>query len=166
MGIQLGEILMKKIFFILIILNGSYLEAALNDDSNLVMQKPYVDSLDQVANIFDLAITPTSLSIKNVSISKPSSRTLIKLNLPKKSDQYFIRFLDKDLKENIILGLGNPFYASAQHIGYEDSPVSGGLVSSADIEVAIPINVEARYIVISRKDSSGNIQDIQQVEIE
>tara|TARA_B100000780_G_scaffold128081_1_gene89770 strand:- start:84 stop:557 length:474 start_codon:yes stop_codon:yes gene_type:complete len=157
---------MKKIFIIFAILNGSYLEAALNSDSNEVMQKPYVDSLDQVANIFNLLITPTSLNIKNISISKPSSRTLIKLNLPKKSDQYVIRFLDKDLKENIILGLGNPFYASAQHIGYEDSKVSGGLVSSADIEVAIPINIEARYIVISRKDSLGNFLDIQQVEIE
>ena len=157
---------MKKIFIIFAILNGSYLEAALNSDSNEVMQKPYVDSLDQVSNIFNLLITPTSLNIKNISISKPSSRTLIKLNLPKKSDQYVIRFLDKDLKENIILGLGNPFYASAQHIGYEDSKVSGGLVSSADIEVAIPINIEARYIVISRKDSLGNFLDIQQVEIE
>lgn len=157
---------MKKIFIIFAILNGSYLEAALNSDSKEVMQKPYVDSLDQVANIFNLLITPTSLKIKNISISKPSSRTLIKLNLPKKSDQYVIRFLDKDLKENIILGLGNPFYASAQHIGYEDSKVSGGLVSSADIEVAIPINIEARYIVISRKDSLGNFLDIQQVEIE
>ena len=157
---------MKKIFIIFAILNGSYLEAALNSDSKEVMRKPYVDSLDQVANIFNLLITPTSLNIKNISISKPSSRTLIKLNLPKKSDQYVIRFLDKDLKENIILGLGNPFYASAQHIGYEDSKVSGGLVSSADIEVAIPINIEARYIVISRKDSLGNFLDIQQVEIE
>jgi len=157
---------MKKIFIIFAILNGSYLEAALNSDSKEVMQKPYVDSLDQVANIFNLLITPTSLNIKNISISKPSSRTLIKLNLPKKSDQYVIRFLDKDLKENIILGLGNPFYASAQHIGYEDSKVSGGLISSADIEIAIPINIEARYIVISRKDSLGNFLDIQQVEIE
>ena len=73
--------------------------------------------------------------------------------------------LDKDKNELLILGIGNPFYAHAHHIGYEDRKVMGGLVSSAQIEIAIPTNINAKYIAISSRDSMMNLNDIQWVEL-
>tara|TARA_B100000768_G_C11201586_1_gene342011 strand:+ start:512 stop:991 length:480 start_codon:yes stop_codon:yes gene_type:complete len=156
---------MKKILTIFIILNLNYIEADERSDTREIIEKPFVNSLTQEANIFNLNLTPESIVLKSTYTSRPSSKTLLKLTLPKKSDEYFLRFLDKDKKENIILGLGNPFYANFQHIGYEDSKVHGGLVSSANIEVAIPMNIKAQYIVISRKNSLGVIKDIQEIKI-
>ena len=157
---------MKNIFAILIIFSMSYVNAdGIKDDTRKII-KPFVDSFDEEAKIFNLNRSTRSISITKSREGRPTSKTMLKLRLPKKSDKYFLRFLDDDKKQNIILGIGNPFYASYQHIGFEDSKVFGGPVSSANIEVAIPAHIDAKYIVIATKDSLGNIIDIEQIEID
>ena len=69
----------------------------------------------------------------------------------------------KDGKFLYTLGIGNPFYANYQHIGYEDRPYMGGPVSSAKIEIAIPLHIEPTSFVISKRDMTGKYEDIQEI---
>jgi hypothetical protein len=69
-------------------------------------------------------------------------------------DQFALRVLDKNKKEVILLGLGNPFYIHAQHIDYENSRVFGGYVES-EFEIALPLGIDASYFVLLSQDSYG-----------
>ena len=61
------------------------------------------------------------------------------------------------------LGIGNPFFATYEHIGYEDRQYMGGLVNSADIEIALPLGTEPSYFVISKRGIDGKFNDFQQI---
>ena len=68
-------------------------------------------------------------------------------------------------RQLLTLGIGNPFYAYAHHIGFEDREVMGGPVSSAKIEIAIPTNLNAKFLAISARDLNSNLNEIQRVEL-
>ena len=42
----------------------------------------------------------------------------------------------------------------------------GGPVSSAKIEIAIPLHIEPKSFVISKRDMTGNYEDIQEILIQ
>lgn len=156
---------MKFLFTILFALNTNYLFSEI-ETQQIQFHKPFITSLDQDALVFNINLTPQSLEVNKIYTGKPSANTLIKLRHPVVTDRFVIKILDKDKNEQIMLGLGNPFYVSAQHIGYEDSRVSGGMVSSANIEIAIPINITPKYFIISERNSIGVLEDIQQIELQ
>ena len=155
---------MKYFLILLFSLNINLIAA---DDIESIMQpiNPFFNSLDEEVKVINLDLSPNSLTIKRTYISKTSNKAFPTIMPPFKKDKYLIRLLDKDNNELLTLGIGNPFYANAQHIGYEDREVMGGLVSAANIEIAIPINIDPQYIVISEKDSQNNIKDIQKIEV-
>ena len=143
----------------------SHLFSHPENNSEVLFEKPFINSMEQEAYVLGLKLSPNSIAVVEDFIGNPSNQTLLKLRHPSKRDKYAIRILDKDKNELLILGIGNPFYAHAHHIGYEDRKVMGGLVSSAQIEIAIPTNINAKYIAISSRDSMMNLNDIQRVEL-
>ena len=143
----------------------SHLFSHPENNSKVLFEKPFINSMEQEAYVLGLKLSPNSIAVVEDFIGNPSNQTLLKLRHPSKRDKYAIRILDKDKNELLILGIGNPFYAYAHHIGYEDRKVMGGLVSSAQIEIAIPTNINAKYIAISSRDSMMNLNDIQRVEL-
>ena len=143
----------------------SHLFSHPENNSEVLFEKPFINSMEQEAYVLGLKLSPNSIAVVEDFIGNPSNQTLLKLRHPSNRDKYAIRILDKDKNELLILGIGNPFYAYAHHIGYEDRKVMGGLVSSAQIEIAIPTNINAKYIAISSRDSMMNLNDIQRVEL-
>ena len=109
---------------------------------------------------------PESLSIDKISINKPKERTLKKVKFLTDEDTYAVKVFGKDGKFLYTLGIGNPFYANYQHIGYEDRPYMGGPVSSAKIEIAIPLHIEPTSFIISKRDMTGKFKDIQEISIQ
>ena len=103
------------------------------------------------------------LLLEEIKIKKPKQRHLKKLRFINDDDKYAIKVIDKNGVELIAIGIGNPFYATYEHIGYEDRKYMGGPVTSADIEIAIPLEFEPAVFIISKRDSVGNFSNLQEI---
>ena len=114
----------------------------------------YVASFKASANLFVL---------EQIKIKKPKQRNLKKLRFINDDDEYAIKVLDKNGVELIAIGIGNPFFATYEHIGYEDRKYMGGPVTSADIEIAIPIEFKPAVFIISKRDSVGKFNNLQEI---
>jgi len=118
---------------------------------NLKQIKPF-SGVD--AQVHGIRATKDGISLTKIKIAKPNSSSLAGFKLLTPRDQFALRVLDKNKKEVILLGLGNPFYIHAQHIDYENSRVFGGYVES-EFEIALPMGIDASYFVLLSQDSSG-----------
>ena len=128
---------------------------------NKIHSSPFSDSY-----IFTFDGSSKGFSLDKIKIDKPKERTLKKIRFLSEEDTYAIKVFGKDNKFLYTLGIGNPFYASYQHIGYEDRDYMGGPVTSAKIEIAIPLHIEPTSFIISKRDMSGKFKDIQEISIE
>jgi len=128
---------------------------------NKIHSSPFSDSY-----IVTFDGSSKGFSLDKIKIDKPKERTLKKIRFLSEEDTYAIKVFGKDNKFLYTLGIGNPFYASYQHIGYEDRDYMGGPVTSAKIEIAIPLHIEPTSFIISKRDISGKFKDIQEISIE
>ena len=115
------------------------------------------------ARIFNVSGSKDSISISSYKIAKPTQNLLSSYKLLTKRDRYALRVLNKDKEEIALLGLGNPFYIHAQHIGYEDSKVFGGYIEQ-DIEIALPLDMDASYLVLLSQDSNG-LKEVKEIKV-
>ena len=136
-------------------------EEKVDKQLNKIHANPFNDSY---IIIFDGS--PESFSIDKISIDRPKERTLKKIKFLTDEDAYAIKVFGKENKFIYTLGIGNPFYANYQHIGFEDRKYMGGPVSSAKIEVAIPLHIEPSSFIISKRDVNGKLKDIQEISIQ
>ena len=152
--------LLLSIVFTLTFFTHSY-DMKENKQLNKIHANPFNDSDIVVFNG-----SPESFSLDTITIDKPKERTLKKVKFLTDEDTYAVKVFGKDGKFLYTLGIGNPFYANYQHIGYEDRPYMGGPVSSAKIEIAIPLHIEPTSFVISKRDMTGKFKDIQEISIQ
>ena len=129
------------------------------------LNKIHANPFDE-SYIFVFDGSPESFSIDKISIDRPKERSLKKIKFLTDEDAYAIKVYGKDGKFIYTLGIGNPFYANYQHIGYEDREYMGGPVRSAKIEVAIPLHIEPASFIISKRDVNGKLKDIQEISIQ
>ena len=122
------------------------------------LNKIHANPFDE-SYIFVFDGSPESFSIDKISIDRPKERSLKKIKFLTDEDAYAIKVYGKDGKFIYTLGIGNPFYANYQHIGYEDREYMGGPVRSAKIEVAIPLHIEPSSFIISKRDVNGKLKD-------
>ena len=115
------------------------------------------------AQIVTFIASKDGFTIKEVSIEVPKERILKKLRLITDEDKYAVKVFGEDDKFLFSIGIGNPLYATYEHIGYEDRKYMGGPVSRANIEIAIPMGVEATSFIISKRDISGKFNDLQEL---
>jgi|TARA_B100001540_G_scaffold183898_2_gene162144 hypothetical protein len=115
------------------------------------------------AYVASFKASANSFILKEVKIKKPKTRNLKKLRFINDDDEYAIRVFDKNGTEMIAIGIGNPFFATYEHIGYEDRKYMGGPVTSADIEIAIPLEFKPAVFIISKRDSLGKFNDLQEI---
>ena len=118
------------------------------------------------AQIVTLIASKDGFTIKEVSIEVPKERILKKLRLITDEDKYAVKVFGEDDKFLFSIGIGNQLYATYEHIGYEDRKYMGGPVSRANIEIAIPMGVEATSFIISKRDISGKFNDLQELSLQ
>ena len=97
------------------------------------------------AYVASFKASANSFILKEVKIKKPKTRNLKKLRFINDDDEYAIRVFDKNGTEMIAIGIEITF-ATYEHIGYEDRKYMGGPVTSADIEIAIPLESSPLYL--------------------
>ena len=149
-------------YFFILILVFSFTVLAEKDFKEIDLVKLHV-SPNQDARIYTFHGTPDFFTLKKIEIEKPKERILKKLKFVSDDDKYAIKLFDKSGKNLITIGIGNPFYASYEHIGYEDRIYMGGPVTSNNVEIAIPLEIDPSYLIISRRDVTGKFIDLQEI---
>ena len=153
------KVLIAIIFALPLLINSN--EEKVYKQLNKIHANPFDESY-----IFVFDGSPESFSIDKISIDRPKERSLKKIKFLSDEDAYAIKVYGKNGKFIYTLGIGNPFYANYQHIGYEDREYMGGPVRSAKIEVAIPLHIEPTSFIISKRDVNGKLKDIQEISIQ
>ena len=167
MGNKLGKMVISSknqiVFLIMFsLLQISFLDA--QDIANKKIYKPIVKE-NEIGKIYSFAGSPDKFVLKKVVKGFPKKRTLTKLRFADESDTYVVKVFGDDNKYLYSIGVGNPFYANATHIGYEDSKVMGGLVNSINLDITLPINIEPTKFVFSKRSKTGILNDIQKIEL-
>jgi len=111
-------------------------------------------SFNKDARIYEVSASHNNMILKSSKIGKPSKKYLHKFSTISKKDRYAIQVLNEKGNQVMLLGLGNPFYIHADHIGYEHSHDFGGYVDQS-LEIAIPININAAQLVLLSQDEFG-----------
>ena len=167
MGNKLGKMVISLknqivLFIMFSLLQISFLDA--QDIANKKIYKPIIKE-NEIGNIYSFAGSPDKFVLKKVVKGFPKKRTLTKLRFADESDTYVVKVFGDDNKYLYSIGVGNPFYANATHIGYEDSKVMGGLVNSINLDITLPINIEPTKFVFSKRSKTGILNDIQEIEL-
>ena len=157
---------MVKLFYILGILIISNIEAKLPPDllSKDLNQNQIDPPIEEIAQIYSISGTKDGISISEKKISKPGFNSLKNLRLLTPRDKYAIKILDKNKREIILLGIGDPFYIHAQHIDYEDSRFFGGYINT-EFEIALPLDMDVSHIVLMSQQGKV-LTKINEVEVE
>ena len=74
----------------------SHLFSHPENNSKVLFEKPFINSMEQEAYVLGLKLSPNSIAVVEDFIGNPSNQTLLKLRHPSKRDKYAIRILDED----------------------------------------------------------------------
>ncbi len=162
MGVKLGKMVNKVFFTILSIISLYGFSEPLKDP--LKLDKLHASPLRD-AYVITFNGTENNFVFEKISIERPKERILKKMKFLSDEDKYAIKVFGND-KYMYTIGIGNPFYANYQHIGYEDREYMGGPVGSAKIEIAIPLNIKPSSFIITKRDSTGKFRDLQEISIQ
>lgn len=115
------------------------------------------------AKIYTLITSKNNIELKKIKIAKPKKDSLKLLKLLTPRDKYAIRILDNKNKEIMLIGIGNPFYIHADHIGYEDRHVFGGYIET-ELSLPLSINTKASKIILLSQDEFG-LKEIKRLDL-
>ena len=120
-------------------------------------------SIDTEAQIYTLLGSKNNIELKEVKIAKPSRDSLKLLKLLTPRDKYAIRVLDDKNKEIMLIGIGNPFYIHADHIGYEDRYVFGGYIET-ELNLPLSLDTKVSKIILLSQDEFG-LKEIKRLDL-
>ena len=167
MGNKLGKMVISSKYQIVFLIMFSLLQISFLDAQDIANKKIYKPIIkeNEIGKIYSFAGSPDKFVLKKVVKGFPKKRTLTKLRFADESDTYVVKVFGDDNKYLYSIGVGNPFYANATHIGYEDSKVMGGLVNSIKLDITLPMNIEPSKFVFSKRNKTGILNDIQKIEL-
>lgn len=162
MGYKLGQMVNKLLitflcFFVI------ELNASLKINPMQIEKIDKLVSLDQEAIIYSVNGSHNNISLTGIRIDKPSKKSLKLLKLVSPRDKYALRVVDKNDKEIMLIGLGNPFYIHADHIGYENSDVFGGYVEQK-FDFPLPLSTDASQFILLSQNKYG-FKEIKRIQL-
>jgi len=160
MGYKLGK-MVKYIYLIVCILFTFNLSA-----EEGVKQLDRLDqkvSLDKEAKIFSITGNINNITLRGVKVSKPNTQSLKKYGIISRSDKFAIRVLNKEGKQIMLVGLGDPFTMHIDHIGYENETVFQANIPQ-DFDIAMPVTTNAAYFVLLSQDEFG-FKEIKKIKV-
>ena len=162
MGYKLGK-MVKNIYLIVCILFTFNLSA---EEGGLFKQLDRLDqkvSLDREAKIFSITGNINNITLRGVKVSKPNTQSLKKYGIISRSDKFAIRVLNKEGKQIMLVGLGDPFTMHIDHIGYENETVFQANIPQ-DFDIAMPVTTNAAYFVLLSQDEFG-FKEIKKIKV-
>lgn len=116
------------------------------------------------ALIISLDGSAEDLKVKRTREDIPKRKNIKKGKLVSKKDKYVVNLLNQNKEVIYSIGIGNPFYAHAQHIGYEDNPIMGGPVQVKDFELTVPSDINPSYLSLEKRTLNG-FKKIKEIEL-
>ena len=168
MGSKLGK-MVKIIYFIAPLFLIFNISASITDKEikkSEAISKLHLNKLAEEARIFEIIGDGKSFSIKSTIIDKPSKKILRKSNLVSKRDKYILNFVDDNNKSLIKIGIGDPFTAYAQHLGYEESAIYSFHVGMQKIKAAIPVEFDPAQIIIEKRETLDAFVEVSKISID
>ncbi len=152
MGYKLGK-MVKSLSIFLIFLVSIFVGAdlppitkeAFERNSNKLL-------LDDNAQIITVSANKYGITKSNLVVGKPSLNTLQNIRLLSPKDKYALKILNSDKEEIFLIGIGDPFYIHAQHIGYENEDFFGGYID-VDLKIALPFDTDVSYLILMSHDN-------------
>ena len=132
---------------------------------DLDFEKLHISTKTKIAKIYKIKINNSTAALQDVALKKPSKHHIKKHHLITKRDTFAIKILNDKDKEVYMIGIGNPFFIRAQHIGYENEPVSGGYRDNAIFDFAVPSHITPKTIIVSKRDSYEDFQEIHRIDL-
>ena len=129
--------------------------------NNKVLRTARVNKTEKIIN---LNLSINEISVNNIKNDVANSNQ-IKLTKISKRDIYTLSFYDENMDNIYTIGIGDPFNARVQHIGYEESNIFSLNVPIKNFSIAIPKEINARFISINRRDDFNNFNIIKITEI-
>ena len=114
--------------------------------------------------IVTLNLSNNSIDISNIKIDQ-IKKDYIKNNRINFKDRYMITFHDKDMNPIYNLGLGDPFTARVQHIGYEDENIFNINIPIKGFKVAYPKDLDAYFITYSTRHNNNTFEAVKVIEL-
>jgi hypothetical protein len=160
MGYKLGKMVNKKIIFLLILCTNISAEFDKQPIKKLSIEKL---SSSNEARIIKFSANPNNIELKKINIAKPNKDQLGRFATLSRKDKYALKILNEQGKQVYLIGLGDPFYVHADHIGYEKSGVYGGVID-ANLNIVLPLNIDASSIVFLSQDDFG-LKEIKKIQL-
>jgi hypothetical protein len=151
MGDKLGK--MVKIRYVILSIFFLNLSADIEKSFTSIISAENIP-LNTDARIYKISASFNDMILKSSTIDRPSKKSLQKFGTISKKDRYAIQVLNEHGKQVLILGLGNPFYIHADHIGYEHSHDFGGNIKQ-NFEIAVPLSINASNLLLLSQDEFG-----------
>ena len=166
----MGDKLVAMVRVLFILFSFSTLEAndgSLNEvEQDKAIYKLHVDALAEEARIYTIVGDGKTFKLKQSYVGKPNKKFLRKTNLVTKRDRYVIKFMDEDNNILMRLGIGDPFTAYAQHIGYEDSERFSFQVGEQEISTVIPMEITPSNLIIEKRDVNDSFAQISAINLD
>jgi len=153
MGDKLGK-MVNKFFLALTLIFCSVISSNNEIDFQRIDGLSKEISIGTEAQIYTLLGSKNNIELKEVKIAKPRRNSLKLLKLLTPRDKYAIKVLDDNNREIMLIGIGNPFYIHADHIGYEDTNVFGGYIET-ELDLPISLNKNASKIILLSQNEFG-----------
>ena len=153
---------MVKYKYILILFLSIGLNAELIKNSENYLSPENI-SLDKEALIYSVSASFNNISLQSIKIENPKKSNMGKYHTLSKKDKYALSAINKEGKEILLVGLGDPFYIHVDHIGYEDSDIFGGYIDY-EFEIAIPLSVEISHLVLLSQNEFG-LKEIKKIKV-
>ena len=161
MGYKLGKMVKKiQILFFFFFINLTA-DIEINKSQTIVLDNL---SLYEEARVYRVIASHNNLILKSEKVSKPNEKQIKKLSTLSRKDKYAIQVFSQDGKQIMLRGIGDSFYAHAQHIGYEDSDVFGGYIE-ANIDITVPVDAKVSYISLLSQNEFG-LKEIKRIKLD
>ena len=125
-----------------------------------ILRKAKVNETEKIVN---LDLSKDDISVKNIERGLADLRQIKETKISKK-DIYSLSFFNEDMKVVYTVGIGNPFNARVQHIGYEESNVFSIDIPIKNFSIAIPSEIEPSYVSINKRNEFNEYNIIKLVE--
>ena len=127
----------------------------------------YFDVKLEVGNIekiLTLNVSNNTVRVNNIRTGEVKKEH-IKNNRINFRDKYMLTFHDEDMKPIYNLGLGNPFNARIQHIGFEDEGIFNIDIPLKNFKIAYPRDLNPYFITYSKRTENNTFEAMEVIKL-
>ncbi len=105
------------------------------------------------SKIFNLDLSENDISFNTYKTIKSNNKTIKESRISFR-DIYVLTFYDEDKSPIYEVGIGNPFEARIQHIGYENESVFRVDIPIKNFKISVPDQIDPTFISLSKNENN------------